>query len=180
MSDEHDKITDEQLGDAIRRIADRIAPDRGPDSFQWYARELVRAADMLDDGSWVPGKLNRIRVWVDPVDQLDGLIERWLEMLTGIPVGVTGFDRLGRAVEGDPEKLAQLFHELYERLAPAHGYETRRESAKPWSEVPEKNRELMIAVCEEILSRTAPHHLELDVDRLGEVARLVNEVLGKV
>ncbi len=53
----------------------------------------------------------------------------------------------------DAESLAQLFHETYERLAPQHGYETRKESAVAWSEVPANNKSLMIAVCEEILSK---------------------------
>jgi hypothetical protein len=52
----------------------------------------------------------------------------------------------------DPEALAQRFHETYERLAPSYGYETREASAKPWAEVPEQNRRLMIAVCTEILT----------------------------
>lgn len=50
-----------------------------------------------------------------------------------------------------PEQLAQRFHETYERLAPQFGYETRRASAKPWAEVPENNRQLMTAVCAEML-----------------------------
>ena len=50
-----------------------------------------------------------------------------------------------------PEDLAKLFHETYETLAPDFGYETREASRKPWLEVPEKNRKLMIAVCERIL-----------------------------
>jgi hypothetical protein len=50
----------------------------------------------------------------------------------------------------DPETLARRFHEAYERLAPSFGYETREASAKPWAEVPENNRKLMIAVCAEI------------------------------
>lgn len=50
-----------------------------------------------------------------------------------------------------PEKLAQRFHETYERLAPQYGYETRKDSAVPWADVPEKNKKLMIAVCAEIL-----------------------------
>ena len=54
------------------------------------------------------------------------------------------------------EALAQRFHETYERLAPSFGYETREASAKPWAEVPENNRNLMTAVCTEILSRTPP------------------------
>ena len=49
------------------------------------------------------------------------------------------------------EELAKRFHETYERLAPDFGYKTREASAKPWAEVPENNRNLMIAVCEEIL-----------------------------
>ncbi len=48
-------------------------------------------------------------------------------------------------------KLARLFHETYERLAPEYGYETRKDSAVPWADVPEKNKRLMIAVCTVIL-----------------------------
>jgi len=52
-----------------------------------------------------------------------------------------------------PEELAREFHDTYERLAPSFGYETRKESAKPWNEVPEQNRRLMTAVCREIIDR---------------------------
>ncbi len=51
------------------------------------------------------------------------------------------------------EELAQLFHETYERLAPQYGYETRKASAVPWDQVPEENKRLMVAVCDEILTR---------------------------
>ncbi len=51
----------------------------------------------------------------------------------------------------NPAVLAQLFHETYERLAPEYGYRTREASAKPWHEVPQQNRELMIATCAEVL-----------------------------
>lgn len=51
------------------------------------------------------------------------------------------------------EDLAKRFHEAYERLAPQFGYETREASAKPWSEVPENNKRLMIAVASEIQSQ---------------------------
>ena len=47
-------------------------------------------------------------------------------------------------------KLAQIFHETYERLAPQYGYETRKDSAVAWENVPAKNRALMIAVCAKI------------------------------
>lgn len=53
------------------------------------------------------------------------------------------------------EDLARRFHETYERLAPDFGYETRRASAKPWAEVPEQNRALMVAVCAELLTGPA-------------------------
>lgn len=51
------------------------------------------------------------------------------------------------------ERLAARFHEAYERLAPEHSYETRQESAKPWADVPENNRNLMIAVVADLLTR---------------------------
>jgi energy-coupling factor transporter transmembrane protein EcfT len=49
------------------------------------------------------------------------------------------------------EQLAQEFHEQYERLAPQFGYKTREASAKPWVDVPEQNKALMIAVCAQIM-----------------------------
>lgn len=51
------------------------------------------------------------------------------------------------------ERLAQLFHETYERLAKVAGYETRKESAVPWSKVPRQNKDLMVSVCAAILGR---------------------------
>jgi hypothetical protein len=53
------------------------------------------------------------------------------------------------------ERLARLFHETYERLAPSFGYATREASAKPWADVPEPNRSLMIAVAGEVLDARA-------------------------
>lgn len=50
------------------------------------------------------------------------------------------------------EQIAQAFHESYERLAPAHSYETRKASAMPWADVPEKNKRLMVAVANELLT----------------------------
>ena len=52
----------------------------------------------------------------------------------------------------DAETLARYFHETYERLAPAYGYTTRQATAVPWEQIPELNKRLMIAVCEEILA----------------------------
>jgi hypothetical protein len=50
------------------------------------------------------------------------------------------------------EQIAKAFHDCYEKLAPAHSYETRKESAVPWEDVPENNRALMVAVVHELLS----------------------------
>lgn len=51
------------------------------------------------------------------------------------------------------ERIAQEFHETYERLAPKFGYATREASAVPWSEVPEPNRSLMVSVVSNLLAR---------------------------
>ena len=56
----------------------------------------------------------------------------------------------------DAESVAKLFHEAYERLAPAFGYETRRATRVPWEEVPERNRRLMIASTAEVLAYLFP------------------------
>ncbi len=58
------------------------------------------------------------------------------------------------------EQLAKLFHATYERLAPEYGYKTRKESAKPWDEVPDQNKRLMIATCEHVLSILREPRLE--------------------
>lgn len=50
-------------------------------------------------------------------------------------------------------ELARFFHETYEELAPSYGYETRKESAVSWENVPEKNKKLMTAVCRLVIQR---------------------------
>lgn len=49
------------------------------------------------------------------------------------------------------ERIAKEFHDSYERLAPDHNYKTREASAKPWDEVPEDNKNLMIAVVTDLI-----------------------------
>jgi len=49
------------------------------------------------------------------------------------------------------EEVARSFHEAYEALAPNFAYETRATSAKPWAEIPENNRALMVAVVRRLL-----------------------------
>lgn len=48
-------------------------------------------------------------------------------------------------------RIARLFHLNYERLAPRFGYQTRRESAVSWDEVPQQNKDLMIATVEALI-----------------------------
>ena len=48
------------------------------------------------------------------------------------------------------EKLAEKFHEAYERLAPAFGYETREDTRDFSPNTP--NGKLMIAVCGEVIA----------------------------
>ena len=50
------------------------------------------------------------------------------------------------------ESLARLFHDTYERLAPDYAYQTRPDSAVPWEKVPDRNRNLMIAVMAEMMT----------------------------
>lgn len=53
--------------------------------------------------------------------------------------------------DGVAEVVAEKFHETYERLAPEFGYETRRESARPWLDIPRANRQLMTAVVRSLM-----------------------------
>lgn len=74
---------------------------------------------------------------------------------------VTDTDPVTKVVRGDTEhaadletrgeKLARRFHELYEELAPQHGYKTRKESAVPWDDVPAQNKALMTHVAMRII-----------------------------
>jgi hypothetical protein len=52
----------------------------------------------------------------------------------------------------EAETIARAFHEAYERLAPDHGYKTREASAKPWEDVPDGNKGLMIATVQALLN----------------------------
>lgn len=45
--------------------------------------------------------------------------------------------------EREAAVIARHFHDTYEYLAPAYGYETRRASAVEWDAVPAANRALM-------------------------------------
>ncbi|KKN12468.1 hypothetical protein LCGC14_1016360 [marine sediment metagenome] len=61
----------------------------------------------------------------------------------------TEVERLRGALH--PERLARNFHRIYERLAPSFSYTTRKESAVPFDDLPDNNKNLMLAVCSEIV-----------------------------
>ena len=67
----------------------------------------------------------------------------------------------------EDEKLARLFHDTYERLAPAFSYKTRKASAVPWAEVPPNNKGLMIAVAHAVNALTRTEKLKL-LAEIGE------------
>jgi len=73
------------------------------------------------------------------------------------------------------EKLAKRFHETYERLAPAFGYETRQETRRfdPTS----KNGRLMIAVTDEIEAEisTEVERLQEALEPFAKVGRIVRD-----
>lgn len=51
-----------------------------------------------------------------------------------------------------PHAVAEAFHRNYEALSSEFDYETRKESAKPWADVPDKNKRLMIATAAAVLA----------------------------
>lgn len=59
--------------------------------------------------------------------------------------------RGGDYEDPEAERIAALFHRHYELQASAFGYETRPESAVPWSQVPATNRALMVSVVRTLL-----------------------------
>lgn len=48
------------------------------------------------------------------------------------------------------EDLARQFHETYERLAPTFNWDTQEASREPWDNLPDNQRDLMVAVIEEL------------------------------
>ena len=72
----------------------------------------------------------------------------------------------------EAEALARLFHETYERLAPSYGYHTRPESAVQWDDVPQPNKELMLAVAR-VVGTAIRRPLE---ERVRALERVVSEL----
>ncbi len=89
--------------------------------------------------------------------QLTPLGQYYWQLATAGKIGGTpAFSRSLDMNNLEPEKLAQIFHETYERLAPYFNYTTRRATAVPWAQVPDNNKQLMIAVATEVLAALQP------------------------
>ena len=78
------------------------------------------------------------------------------------------------------ETVARQFHETYERLAPQFGYKTSEASAVPWEDVPEQNKELMIATVDAMLT-TDPACVQLvEWGQLPNATREVRDAYWQV
>ena len=71
------------------------------------------------------------------------------------------------------ERVAKAFHTFYEKLAPDHGYKTREASAVEWEDVPDDNRNLMIATAHALLD--GGWVIDLDSDECHAVVECLME-----
>ncbi len=95
--------------------------------------------------------MHRTHVRLTPLGQYYWQLAK-LNLLESDPA----FSEVWRRPVPDAETVARFFHETYERLAPNFAYETRPETAKPWDDVPTRNKQLMIAVAAEVLTMLFP------------------------
>jgi hypothetical protein len=99
----------------------------------------------------------------DDLRSLDRRIHEFDQCRYTSPVSAT------QRMPTDALPMAVLFHEVYERLAPQFGYETRPETRQfdPQS----KNGRLMVAVCAEILQYQAPQPATATIEEFQRVFR---------
>jgi len=68
------------------------------------------------------------------------------------------YQQIRQLIENQPknikaEELARTFHEEYEKLASRFNYETRKETKGDWENLPNNNKQLMIAVAEAVMDK---------------------------
>lgn len=125
--------------------------------------ELKRKLDVADKGL---AHYADESTWEHHSSGVDGADKRQYRAVcyNGTPTGdgwVVAREALGGrcitecALPWSPEEIAKRFHEAYELLAPQFGYQTRPETAGPWADVPENNKELMIAVIRNVFIEQA-------------------------
>lgn len=115
------------------------------------------ATPTLLPGDWLlahPDYEKWQRSSTSPISGLDDIVFRWRDVVVFMQEWAKLKAGAALPVPEPPSAidLARRFHTIYESLAPNFGYETRKESAKPWSQVPAQNQNLMIAVCEKIIA----------------------------
>lgn len=49
------------------------------------------------------------------------------------------------------EELAKFFHDEYDKLAPRYGWRTQISTQVTFDQLPDNNRALMVAVCEQVV-----------------------------
>jgi hypothetical protein len=76
-------------------------------------------------------------------------------------------------------EVAKAFHEAYERLAPTFNYRTRSETAVAWEELPENSRQLVEAVCKEVVGPYL-EQLKEDVGAMAAAEQRLQELQGLV
>jgi hypothetical protein len=118
----------EMRKDAAAHDAEAVLRDRHATGRQSAARERVLAQVH--------------RYWAD---QLAALRREPPERVPSCPTSLP----LARTV--GPAEVAAKFHETYERLAPSFGYQTRPETRTDWGDLPDGNKQLMMAVATEVL-----------------------------
>lgn len=133
-------------------IALTAAISRGEPPYLQIARHYREQIEQgkLQSGASLPSVREMAEIW----GVAHTTAARTLKALQdqGLVVSTPGFGTVVVAGEQGAERLAHRFHDLYEELAPSFGYETREASRKPWADVPEQNKQLMIAVAQRLLS----------------------------
>lgn len=141
-------LLDEPPADAVRLVPDtgqdtepdddrvsvpRVHLERWSDNIRTLSQHAIRGLNAQDAAVELAG---RIQWWAETPARAAARLRREGHLAPLV----------GQASDGrSDEDVARAFHEAYERLAPDFGYRTREASAKPWADVPEGNRALMIA-----------------------------------
>jgi hypothetical protein len=116
--------SDAQLGAALRKIAE--ANGQTTNGFAYYAKRFVEWAS---DDEWLcrmsKRKIHRVKIFVQPAGQIDGVLERAVEMLAGhnVPGTVS-------AAFGEDETFEQLRRETIKLRALLDAETARRKSAE--------------------------------------------------
>lgn len=130
--------------------------------FNSWAQELQKQkTESLDNSQKCPGD-PRLQILFRIQDTFREIFPQ-IDLASGLRTGMAILNDSVRKAVGEsepfakefgiiPEQIAKKFHELYEEMAPDFGYKTREDSAVPWEEVPETNKNLMRAVCDRILT----------------------------